>query len=209
MKKFIALVFALIFALSTLTVAFAATATTVDCSTCKQKFDSNAEYNAHLKDCKPATYKYNCEYCKEGFDNADAFNAHLGDKAENNCDVRYRSCKYGCGNSFDTKDELTAHQDVCPKYSETCEFCGEKFDSKAKKDAHECKLEEVSGGNKDVANIITKVIEAIKSIDWADLANKVVDFVKSINLDEIVGKVKPLFEKVTSLVGELEIPAAK
>lgn len=174
MKKFIALVFALIFALSACTVAFATTEWTCPEEGCKAVLGSKALYDAHVN---------------------------------GGCLVKFTDCAY-CGAKVD-RDDIEAHIANCPKYSETCQYCGEKFDSVAAKAKHKCKIVEVAGGNEDVANIITKVIEAIKSIDWADLANKVVDFVKSINLDEIVGKVKPLFEKVTSLVGELEIPAAK
>ena len=201
MKKFLAIVFSLIFALSACTVAFAATET---CTTCKQKFETVEAYNEHLKDCKPITYKYNCEFCNAGFDTAEAFNNHLGGKAEtaDNCDVRYRSCKYGCGNSFDTVAELTDHQDICPKYSETCKYCGETSTSKADNDKHlkDCTLKNVSGDNEAVAGILNKAIDALKNVDWKALADKVVDLVKGIDFEGLIAKIKPLVEKVVTLV---------
>ena len=52
MKKFLAIVFALIFALSACTVAFAEEAKAFTCTICGLKYDTTAEYNDHYKVCK-------------------------------------------------------------------------------------------------------------------------------------------------------------
>ena len=173
MKKFLAIVFSLIFALSACTVAFAA-----------------------------ADFK--CPNCLAILEDQKALDKHLN----GGCQVAFKDCKYGCGVKV-SADELADHYAVCPKYSETCEYCGEKFDTAAKNDAHECKILELAGGNETIAGLIAKLIDALKNIDWAELANKVIDFVKGIKIDEIVGKVKPVIEKVVDFVGKIELPAAK
>lgn len=171
MKKFLAIVFSLIFALSACTVAFAA-----------------------------ADFK--CPECHAILESQTALDKHLN----GGCQVAFKDCKYGCGVKI-SAEELDAHYAVCPKYSETCEYCGEKFDTAAKNEAHECKILELAGGNETIAGLIAKLIDAVKNIDWAELANKVIDFVKGIKIDEIVGKIKPVVEKVVGLFEK--IPAAK
>lgn len=173
MKKFLAIVFTLIFALSACTVAFA-TAENLTCESCKAKLVDEKAYNAHINGGCQVDFK-TCEFCKERV----------------------------------ATTSLEDHYKVCPSYKSTCEYCGESFNSYDKEAAHECKIVEVAGGNEDVANIIAKALEALKSVDWAELANKVVDAVKSIDLEGIIAKVKPIIEKVVAFVGEIELPAAK
>ena len=164
MKKFLAIVFSLIFALSACTVAFAS-AEDLTCDSCKAKLVDEKAYNAHINGGCQVDFK-TCEFCKERI-------------------------------ATTNREE---HLKVCPKYSSACEYCGEKFDSKAKEDAHECKIVEVAGGNETVAGVIAKAVDALKNVDWKALADKVVDLVKGIDFEGLIAKIKPLVEKVVTLV---------
>lgn len=213
MKKILAIVFTLIFALSACTVAFAATATTtVDCSVCKMKFDDNAAYNAHLADCKAANtetlHKWECCECHKVFKDEATFNAHY---YGGGCDVLYASCKY-CEERI-LKDATEEHYGLCIKYSEVCEFCGEEFDTKAKFEAHNC---EVLGflANEDIAKIVGTVIIAIKNIDWEEVLGKIGEVLGGIDFEGLIGKVTGLFGdidfedllgKVTGLFGDIDL----
>lgn len=60
MKKFLAIVFALIFALSTATIAFAAS---LSCPYCDEILTSESKYNKHIESECPALYSNNIYYC--------------------------------------------------------------------------------------------------------------------------------------------------
>jgi len=167
MKKFLAIVFALIFALSACTVAFAS-AENLTCESCKAKLVDEKAYNAHIN---------------------------------GGCLVDFKDCQY-CAAKVATAD-LEAHEGECPKGAYACDKCGKEFANKNAGKDHTCATEDVA------ATVLDKIIEALKSVDWAALANKIVDFVRGIDLEGIIGKVKPLIEKVTGFIGEIELPAAK
>ncbi|MEE1137773.1 MAG: C2H2-type zinc finger protein [Acutalibacteraceae bacterium] len=228
MKKFLAIVFSLIFALSACTVAFAEEAKTTTCKYCEKILEIE-EYNNHLEACKiankpsaPVVYTYTCEYCKKGFNDADDFNKHL----ETGCNVLHRSCKFSCGNSFDTAELKAAHEDVCPKGAGTCDHCGKAYatqseyatthKAKCTIECADCGATVKNGDNHKcaitdkVVNTVTdektwealanKAIDALKEVDWKSLADKVVGAVKGIDFQGIIAKIKPVIEKVVELV---------
>ena len=178
MKKFFALVFALIFALSACTVAFAAEATTTTTAA-------------------PQTYE--CDKCHKVLKSASAFNEHY---YGGGCDVLFADCPY-CADRI-----LAAHKDehygVCKDYSETCKYCTEEFDTKAKFEAHKC---EVLGAveNEDVAGVVGDAITAVKGIDWEEVLNKVIEFVKSIDFDALVAEVEGIIAEVEAVLADLDI----
>ncbi|MBR4858849.1 MAG: hypothetical protein IKU08_06655 [Clostridia bacterium] len=165
MKKFLAIVFSLIFALSAFTVAFAAENT--------------------------------CPYCKDVIADEVAYNEHIS----GGCDVKFRSCKYGCGAKFSEAANLEVHEDACPKGAGNCEYCDAAYANQAAYEAHkenECKI--VTTVGEDAAPVVDKVIDTLKTVNWEALANKIVDAVKSIDIEGLIAKIKPVIEKVVSLV---------
>ncbi len=156
MKKFLAIVFALIFALSACTVAFAAD---FECETCHAVLASQKDLDAH----------------KNG-----------------GCLVDFKTCQY-CAAKVAT-DNLEAHEADCPKGASTCDKCGAALATQADAKAHACATEDVAN------NVLDKVVDALKEVDWASLANKVVDAVKGIDFEGLIAKIKPLIEKVVDLV---------
>ena len=165
MKKFLAIVFSLIFALSACTVAFAAD---FECGACQAVFADQKALDAH-----------NNGGCLEQF-----------------AACQYCAAKVRIANADGTElvDNLTKHEAECPKGASTCDKCGKALANKAAADAHECATEDV------VKSVADKAIDALKKVDWKALADKVVNLVKGIDFEGLIAKIKPLVEKVVTLV---------
>ncbi len=91
MKKVLSLVFVLIFALSAVTVAFAADPAVYQCDYCKAVIEGEAEYNKHLTKTCPV----------------------VGSDAQG--PVIYHCPYEGCGNPFTDKSEYDKHLTICTK----------------------------------------------------------------------------------------------
>lgn len=240
MKKFLAIVFTLIFALSACTVAFAADAATTatTCKYCEKKYDTSADYNAHLDACKKAyeeanketLHRFECIECKKVFESEEAFNNHF---YYGGCDVMYTTCGYcedrihvNCGVH---EDCVVEHYKVCIEYSDNCKYCGKHFTDYTAHMNHqgediassECCVR-TTINNDDVSEvigtIIITVVDFFKNTDWGAVLAKVGEVVGGIDFEGLIGKVtgfiggidfEGLIGKVTDVVGNIELPAAK
>lgn len=182
MKKFVSIVLALIIALSVSVVAFAESE--FECSICQAVFSDEKGLSAHLNSGCLEQYE-NCPYC----------------------DARVHEYN------------VAEHIADCPKGAGSCKYCGEGYATQGEFDAHisadengniECKLVSIFGVKG--ADIIIKIVDFLKGVDWEGLLGKVTDALGSIDLGGIVEKIKPAFEKVISFVseniGEVELPVA-
>lgn len=150
---------------------------------------------------------YECGECHAVFATAELLAAH----ENSTCLEQYKDCPY-C-NAKVYKDNLDAHIADCPKGSGSCEYCGAGYATQGEYAAHlenDCKL--VTTVGKDVADVILKILNFLKGVDWEGLLGKVTDALGSIDLGGIVEKIKPAFEKVIGFVsenlGDVELPAA-
>lgn len=103
MKKFLAILFSVIFALSATTVAFASSN---DCPYCEETFTNESEYNKHLADCDG--YFRACPYgCDADFATEEELKIHEGVclEFEGECDY--------CGKIVITKNAFNEHVKVC------------------------------------------------------------------------------------------------
>lgn len=161
MKKFLAILFSLIFALSATTVAFA-DASNLTCDTCLAKLGDEKAYNAHINGGCLIDFK-ECQYC----------------------DVKV------------AKDNIDAHELECPKGASKCDKCGAELANKAAAEAHtSCAIEDLA------KNVVNKLIDALKEVDWKEVGDKIVDTVKGIDFEGIIAKIKPIFEKIIAFVTE-------
>ncbi len=156
MKKFLAIVFSLIFALSACTVAFAA--------------------------------NFECEVCHAVFADQKSLDSHNN----GGCLVVFKDCKY-CAAKVEESD-LAAHEAECPKGASTCDKCGAALANETEADTHACDPKDVA------SSVLDKAIDALKEVDWKSLADKVVGAVKGIDFEGLIAKIKPLVEKVVTLV---------
>ena len=105
MKKALAIVMALVIALSMSAMAFAADA---KCGNCGSIFTDDAALHTHLKDCKPAAAnKVQCGLCNNVFENENAFNDHL--------DVCYKTHNVclKCNQNFADENAYNDHIAIC------------------------------------------------------------------------------------------------
>lgn len=149
------------------------------------------------------TEKFYCEYCQASFDKFEQIEAHY----RTGCLEQYKKCPY-C-EAVVQKDNLEMHQKECPKGAGSCKYCGESFATEGDFDKHietDCWLVGLVG--KDVADVIIKIIDFLKGVDWEGLFGKVSDVVSGIDLGGIVDTIKPVFEKIIGFIGEkVELPA--
>lgn len=156
MKKFLAVLFALIFALSATTVAFAGVET-LTCDTCFEVLPSLAEYNKHvsggcLVDFEP------CKYCG-------------GNIANENLEAHQLMCPKGagkcefCGKDYATQADYAAHKEADCKVTTSI---GDKIPVATVVD----KVVEVVKGI-DWADLGGKVVDAVKGIDFEGLIAKI------------------------------------
>ena len=190
MKKFLAIVFALIFALSACTVAFAATS--YECSDCHAVLADEKAYSAHINGGCLEKFT-DCKYCAARVDR------NLITDHEDACPKGIKACDY-CGEEF-TQGELKVHaaEEEC-----ICKACGKATTVINNEKTHKCEIAD------KVVNTVTdkktwealaeKAIDALKKVDWKELADKVVGVVKGIDFEGIIAKVKPIIEKVVDLI---------
>lgn len=182
MKKFVSVLLAVIIALSMSVVAFAET---------ENYYPDDAE-------------KFYCKYCHASFDKYEQIEAHY----RTGCLEQYKKCPY-C-DAVVQKDSLEKHQKECPKGAGSCKYCGESYATEDDFDKHlenECWLVGLVG-SKDVADVIIKIVDFLKGVDWEGLFNKVSDVVSGIDLGGIIDTIKPVFEKIIGFIGEkVELPA--
>lgn len=206
MKKILAIVFTLIFALSACTVAFAeeAKAFNATCKYCEKIFTDVKVYNDHIDACKKANtetkeedpeenVKHVCAVCAAVFDTRTAYMDHMN----GDCLVAYKVCPY-CEATIDTA-AIDDHKAICPKGARNCDYCFEDFATQGEYDAHlkACKEKFLSI---PVAKVVRAVLELIENTDWGSLFGKIGDALKGIDLGGIVEKIKPVFEKIPALL---------
>ena len=188
MKKFLAIVFSLIFALSACTVAFA---TNYECEVCHAVLGDEKAYTAHINGGCLVKFT-DCQYCAARVDRN-----HV-EEHEGNCPKGAAACKL-CGETFGTQNLLKAHADKACK----CAACGKEVPAKDKT-SHKCEITDkvvnTVTDEKTWETLANKAIDALKTVDWAGLANKVVDAVKGIDFQGLIAKIKPVIEKVVELV---------
>lgn len=178
MKKFLAVLFALIFALSATTVAFAGVEN-LTCDSCFEVLPTLAKYNEHISggclvDFEP------CQYCKGNIRNEN-LEAH-----EANCPKGAGTCEF-CGADYGTQAEYAAHKENDCKVTTAI---GDKIPVATVVD----KIVEVVKGI-DWADLGGKVVDAVKGIDIGGLVEKI----KPI-FEKIVAF-------VTEALGEAEVAA--
>lgn len=208
MKKFLAIVFTLIFALSACTVAFAATV--IDCPYCDQKFETTDAYNTHVVGCKAehdaaneeTLHRFECLECRKVFESEEAFNNHF---YYGGCDVMYTTCGY-CEdrihvNCSEHDDCIVEHYKVCIKYSDNCKYCGKSFTDYTEHMKHQGEDDVISGeccvrttiNNDDISKVIGSIIIAVvdffKTTDWGAVLAKVGEVVGGIDFEGLIGKV--------------------
>ena len=154
-----------------------------------------------------AASNYECGVCFAVFGDQESYSAHIN----SGCLEQYKDCQYCAAKVAEAN--LEAHEETCPKGAGECKYCGAGYANQKAYTSHlenDCKL--VATVGKDVADILLKVLDFIKGIDWEGLLGKVTDALGSIDLGGIVEKIKPAFEKVIGFVkenlGDIELPAA-
>ncbi len=104
MKKFLSVFFAIFFALSVTSVAFASEEN-LTCDTCYAKLETKEAYSKHINGGCLVDFK-SCQYCGARVAEADLANH------EASCPKGACTCKY-CGKDFETKGAHDEHIDAC------------------------------------------------------------------------------------------------
>ncbi len=155
MKKFLAILFSLIFALSATTVAFA-DAANLTCDTCLAKLGDEKAYNAHINGGCLIDFK-ECQYCdvKVSKDNIEAHEAE--------CPKGAGKCEY-CGEAYDTQADYAAHK------KSDCKMINTVGSEDTAKIVNKV-IDVVKGIDwKDLAD---KVVGVVKGIDFEGLIAKI------------------------------------
>ncbi|MBR3819194.1 MAG: hypothetical protein IKJ41_08630 [Clostridia bacterium] len=154
-----------------------------------------------------AASNYECGVCFAVFGDEKSYSAHMN----SGCLEQYKDCPYCAAKVAEAN--LEAHKATCPKGAGECKYCGAGYANQEAYAAHlenDCKL--VTTVGKDVADILIKILDFLKGVDWEGLLGKVTDALGSIDLGGIVEKIKPAFEKVIGFVtenlGDIELPVA-
>lgn len=181
MKKFLAIVFSLIFALSACTVAFAGEAD-LTCDSCKAKLVDAKAYAAHVN---------------------------------GGCLVDFKDCQY-CDVKVAT-DDLATHEGSCPKGAEACAWCGEMQDCqnclKEHKAAADCTKKcadcgaavKLADEKTHECAVEDQIANTVANIDWEEVLNKVIEFVKTIDFDALVAEVEGIIAEVEAVLADLDI----
>ena len=188
MKKFLAIVFTLIFALSACTVAFAAD---FECTACHAILADQKSLDAHNNGGCLVQFKA-CQYC-----GAKVETAYIG-LHEGECPKGAADCDYCGKEDLANQNALAAHKETtaCKK---ACDKCGKDVTC-AEAEAHKCGVKEQIENPTTWKNLAKKVVELLSKVDWKGLVDKVIGAVKGIDFEGIIGKVKPLIEKVPALL---------
>jgi len=180
MKKILAIVFALIFALSACTVAFAAAE--FECTECHAILANQAALDAHNNGGCLIQFKA-CQYCGAKVETA-YIELHEGE-----CPKGAADCDYCGKKDLANQNALAAHK-ATDKCVAACADCGVKV-AFTDKDAHKCAIED-------------QVANTVANIDWEEVLNKVIEFVKSIDFDEIIAKVEGVIAEVEVLLADID-----
>lgn len=157
MKKFLALVFALIFALSACTVAFAAD---YECTVCHAILADQKALDEHNNGGCLEQFR-DCQYC-----GAKVLKDSLADH-EADCPKGACACDY-CGEDFATKGEYDAHLETCKAENNNIPVASimDKI------------VEAVKGI--DWADLANKVVEAVKGIDFEGIIAKIKPIIEKV-----------------------------
>ncbi|MBE6820033.1 MAG: hypothetical protein E7516_03180 [Ruminococcaceae bacterium] len=147
MKKFLAIVFALIFALSACTVAFAG-ADDLTCDTCLAKLADEKAYNAHVNGGCLVDFKA-CQYCEAKVATAN-LEAH-----EAECPKGASACDK-CGADLANKAAADAHE--CAPADIANNVLDKAIDALK---------------NVDWADVANKIVDAVKGIDFEGIIAKI------------------------------------
>lgn len=136
-----------------------------------------------------------CPACGATFEKIEEYSAHL----RGGCNVHFRPCPLGCGEGFDSDEQVEAHTKECWNGSAHCDYCGEDFSPIYKYDEHidACKAKYF---NIPLAKIIATIKDLISKIDF----NAVINTVKDV-AGKVVPVVKDLFGKID--LGAIKLPA--
>ena len=161
MKKFLAIVFALIFALSACTVAFAAD---YECGACQAIFADEKALTAH-----------NNGGCLEQF------------AACQYCDAKVRIATEDGTKEI---ENLAKHEAECPKGATTCDKCGASLKNQAAKADHACDTKDVAEnvlgkvvdalGKVDWEGLANKVVDAVKGINFDEIIAKIKPIIEKV-----------------------------
>lgn len=154
MKKFLAIVFSLIFALSACTVAFAS-AENLTCESCLVKLADEKAYNAHVNGGCLVDFK-TCQYCE-----AKVATENIGDH-EAECPKGASTCDK-CGKALANKAEAKAHS--CVTEDVASNVLDKAIDA----------LKEV-----DWASLANKVVDAVKGIDFEGIIAKIKPVIEKV-----------------------------
>lgn len=160
MKKFLAILFSLIFALSATTVAFAADFV---CTECHAVLESQKALDAHNNGGCLKQFKA-CQYCSSKIATAN-LEAHEAD-----CPKGAGSCEY-CGEAYDTQAEYAAHKDSDCKMINTV---GSEDTAKIVN-----KVIDVVKGI-DWEGLGNKVVDAVKGIDFEGIIAKIKPIIEKV-----------------------------
>ena len=179
MKKFIALVFALIFALSACTVAFAAN---FECDACHAILADQKSLDAHNNGGCLVQFKA-CQYCGAKVETA-YIELHEGE-----CPKGAADCDYCGKENLANQNALAAHNatEACKA---KCADCGVEVKF-AEKDAHKCVIED-------------QIANTVANINWEEVLNKIVEFVSSIDFDAIIAEVEGIIAEVEALLADID-----
>lgn len=135
-KRFIAIMFAALFAVIGTTSVFALTA----CSDCGRIFESNSAYSVHTRVCKPDSTKkitYVCSYCEAAYETKAMFSAHVDSclmKPAIPVKGNANACEK-CLEVFDYEDEYNNHIQICRDVY-ACSKCSKEYTTAAFRNAH-------------------------------------------------------------------------
>lgn len=190
MKKFLAVMFAMIFALSCFgTLAFAEQNNHCTCDYCGAEFTTTEELLKHVSEMnKVPDHKVVCAYCGNTFTSNTLLKGHeavtINDAGLIVCD----NAKNGCKETFTNKAAYEAHM-------EECEFKSVWTLLKAGKIKEGLKLVDWKGIWATVKPILDKVIGAVKGIDLSGVIGTVKNLLSKIPFDAIIGWVKGIIAK--------------
>lgn len=161
MKKFLAIVFSLIFALSACTVAFAAK-DTLTCDSCLAKLSDEKAYDAHVNGGCLVDFKA-CQYCEAKVATAN-LEAH-----ELTCPKGAGKCEY-CDAGYATQEAYAAHKANDCKMINTVGEDAAPIVDKA--------IDALKGV--DWAGLANKIVDAVKGIDFQGLIAKIKPVIEKV-----------------------------
>lgn len=168
MKKFLAVILAMIFAVSGCVLAF-------------------AEYD------EQGDAKYQCPYCEATFPNA----ASLADHVNATFPVagHDQACGNKCDKNFDGEEECcdftTKYVSVMEQHKKVCPYCDDL--SNIKKFVGYLKEGDIATAAK---YLVKAIVDFVKSDTFKTIVGKVVDVVKGIDFGKIISTVKGVIEKL-------------